>query len=101
MLISEFDFPTYTEAGQALDLQRYDLLKTSYYQTYLTELLTTIHLDHGNMLGMLACCFIETNVFGSFIPHDGLQTLNLTTQERTYSRSMCEHVNFFRGHVWE
>lgn len=100
VLMSELGFQTFGETGQALDLQRYDLLKTSYYLVYLTELLKVIHRDHVNIIGALAWSFIESNEFGSLVPHHGLLTLNHTTQERTYRRSMFDYVNF-RSHVWK
>lgn len=99
VLISEYGFPVMGEDLKPISEQRSDLLRTVYYQTYLTEVLRAINEDGVNVIGALAWCFIETNEFGSFEPHYGLQTLNHTTFERTYKRSAFDYVDFFQKHV--
>lgn len=98
VLIAEFGFPSYGDNLQTLDVQRYDLLRTSYYQAYLTKVLESINLDGVNIIGALAWSFLETNEFGTFDSHYGLQTVNHTTFQRTYKRSAFDYVNFFKSH---
>jgi len=98
VLIAEFGFPSYGDEDQILDVQRYDLLRTSYYQAYMTEVLKSIHLDGINVIGTLTWSFLETNEFGTYDDHYGLQTVNRTSFERTYKRSAFDYVEFFHQH---
>ncbi|KIJ35890.1 glycoside hydrolase family 1 protein [Sphaerobolus stellatus SS14] len=98
VLIAEFGFPSYGDEAQILDVQRYDLLRTNYYQAYMTEVLKSIHLDEVNVIGTLSWCFLETNEFGTYDDHYGLQTVNRTSFDRTYKRSAFDYVEFFHQH---
>ncbi|MCJ1314657.1 hypothetical protein MMC25_008339 [Agyrium rufum] len=88
ILVAEFGFPAIGDAYKALDGQRYDLEKTIYYQAFLTEMLKAMHEDGVNVVGALAWAYLETN-----------ETLNLTSLERTYKRSMFDYVDFFHQHA--
>ncbi|KAJ5819203.1 beta-glucosidase [Penicillium riverlandense] len=99
VLVAEYGFPATGDTLRALDAQRYDLERTIYYQAFLTEVLRAVHEDGVNVIGALAWSFIETNEFGTFDSHYGLQTLNHTTFERTYKRSAFDYVDFFHDHV--
>lgn len=99
ILVSEFGFPKFGEYFEALDAQRYDLERSLYYQAFLTEVLKAVNVDDVNVIGALAWSFVDTNEFGSFQDHYGLQTLNHSTLVRTYKRSAFDYVDFFHGHV--
>jgi beta-glucosidase/6-phospho-beta-glucosidase/beta-galactosidase len=99
VLIAEYGFPTAGDNLKVLDAQRYDMERTIYYQAFLTEVLRAVNDDGVNIIGALAWSFIETNEFGTFDSHYGLQTVNHTTFERTYKRSAFDYVDFFHQHV--
>lgn len=99
VLIAEYGFPTLGDNLKVLDAQRYDMERTIYYQAFLTEVLRAVNEDGVNIIGALAWSFIETNEFGTFDSHYGLQTVNHTTFERTYKRSAFDYVDFFHQHV--
>jgi beta-glucosidase/6-phospho-beta-glucosidase/beta-galactosidase len=99
VLVSEYGFPKFGEQLEDLDAQRYDLERSIYYQAFLTEVLRAVNEDGVNVMGALAWSFVETNEFGTFDDHYGLQTLNHTTFERTYKRSAFDYVDFFHQHV--
>jgi beta-glucosidase/6-phospho-beta-glucosidase/beta-galactosidase len=99
VLISEYGFPKFGEYLEPLDAQRYDMERSIYFQAFLTEVLRAVHEDGVNVIGALAWSFIETNEFGTFDDHYGLQTVNHTTFERTYKRSAFDYVDFFHQHV--
>ena len=62
-------------------------------------MLKVVHWHGVNVVGALAWSFIETNEFGTFESHYGLQTVNHTSFERAYKRSMFDYVDFFHRHV--
>ena len=99
VLISEFGFPKFGEQLEDLDAQRYDLERSSYYRAFLTEVLRAVNEDGVNVIGALAWSFVETNEFGTFDDHYGLQTMNHTSFERTFKRSAFDYVDFFHEHV--
>lgn len=99
ILVSEFGFPKFGEYLEALDAQRYDLERSLYYQAFLTEVLKAVNEDGVNVIGALAWSFVDTNEFGTFQDHYGLQTVNHSTLERTYKRSAFDYVDFFHQHV--
>ena len=99
VLVSEYGFPKFGEYLEPIDAQRYDLERSIYYRAFLTEVLRAVNEDGVNVMGALAWSFIETNEFGTFDDHYGLQTLNHTTFERTYKRSAFDYVDFFHQHV--
>jgi beta-glucosidase/6-phospho-beta-glucosidase/beta-galactosidase len=99
ILVSEFGFPKFGEYLEALDAQRYDLERSLYYQAFLTEVLKAVNEDGVNVIGALAWSFVDTNEFGTFQDHYGLQTVNHSTLERTYKRSAFDYVDFFHQHL--
>jgi beta-glucosidase/6-phospho-beta-glucosidase/beta-galactosidase len=99
VLIAEYGFPKFGEYLEPLDAQRYDLERSLYYQLFLTEVLRAVNEDKVNVIGALAWSFIETNEFGTFDAHYGLQTVNHTTFKRTYKRSIFDYVDFFHKHT--
>ncbi|KAK3935345.1 beta-glucosidase [Diplogelasinospora grovesii] len=99
ILVAEFGFPAMGDTYKDLDGQRYDLERTCYYQAFLNEVLKAVHEDGVRVVGTLAWSFIDTNEFGTFEARFGLQTVNHTTFERTYKRSVFDYVDFFHQHV--
>lgn len=99
ILVAEYGFPSVGDTLRSLDQQRYDLERTVNYQAFLAETLKAIHEDGVNVIGALAWSVMDTNEFGTFDSHFGLQTVNHTTFERTYKRSLFDYVDFFHQHV--
>jgi hypothetical protein len=84
---------------EGLPQQRYDLERSIYYQAFLTEVLKAVNVDKVHVLGTLAWSFVDTNEFGSFSDHYGLQFMNHTSLERSFRRSIFDYVDFFHSHV--
>lgn len=77
-----------------LDDIRWDLYRTEYYLSYLTEVLHAIWEDNVNVLGVLMWSFLDNWEFGTYSHHFGLQHVNSTTLQRTYKRSFFDVVDF-------
>jgi beta-glucosidase/6-phospho-beta-glucosidase/beta-galactosidase len=99
VLIAKFGFPKAGEYSEELDEQRYDLERLLYYRAVLAEVLRAVNQDGVNVMGALAWSFVQTNEFGTFDDHYGLQTVNRTTFERAYKRSAFDYMDFFHEHV--
>lgn len=99
IMITEFGFPVWAEAEASLDSQRNDLIRSLYYESYLTEILNCIHEDGIKINGALAWSMLDNWEFGSFDQHFGIQAVNPKTMERTYKRSFFDFINFFHSHM--
>ncbi|KAL3462786.1 glycoside hydrolase superfamily [Aspergillus heterothallicus] len=93
ILITEF---VANEKLKALDQQRFDLERSLYYYNFLTETINAIREDGVKVIGALAWSFVDINEFGDYAQQFGLQTVNRTTFERTYKRSLFDFVDFFQ-----
>ncbi|KIM94751.1 glycoside hydrolase family 1 protein [Oidiodendron maius Zn] len=99
IMVTEFGFPVLDEAGMSsLDDQRYDLSRSLYYESYLTEILNCIHEDGINIIGAIGWSALDNWEFGTFDQRFGMQTVDRDTMERTYKRSFFDFVNFFHSH---
>ncbi|KAJ5808778.1 beta-glucosidase 1A [Penicillium riverlandense] len=98
IMMTEFGFPVSLERDLTLDMQRNDLPRSLYYESYLTEMLNLIHEDGVNMIGAIAWTMLDNWEWGSFDPHFGMQAVNRTTMERTYKRSFFDYVEYFHAH---
>jgi beta-glucosidase/6-phospho-beta-glucosidase/beta-galactosidase len=101
IMVSEFGLPVYGESSLGNDLQRYDLVRTLYYQDFLAETLKAVYEDGVNVIGALAWSFADNNEFGSYDNQYGLQTVNRTNGllTRSFKRSFFDYVDFFKTHI--
>jgi beta-glucosidase/6-phospho-beta-glucosidase/beta-galactosidase len=101
ILISEFGFNPFADSLKTVDMQRYDLERTMYYQGFLHETLKAIHEDKIKVIGALAWSFVDNNEFGHFSEQYGMQAVNRTDGKftRNYKRSMFDYIDFFHSHV--
>ena len=101
IMITEFGFNIRAEYGQTLDVQRFDLERSLYFQQNLREVIRAIYEDGINVIGALAWSFVDNNEFGSYEEQYGLQTVNRTSGnfERHYKRSLFDFVDFFHSFV--
>jgi beta-glucosidase/6-phospho-beta-glucosidase/beta-galactosidase len=101
IFVTEFGFNPYHESQKNADLQRYDLERSMYYDSFLKEILKAIHEDGINVVGALAWSFVDNNEWGSYAEQYGLQTVNRTSGrfERRYKRSFFDFVEFFHRYM--
>jgi beta-glucosidase/6-phospho-beta-glucosidase/beta-galactosidase len=99
LVYTEFGFPVFAEAEKDLAAQRYDTPRSNYYLSVMSELLAAIWEDGIDLRGAFAWSFLDNWEFGSYEEHYGLQTVNRTTQERTYKRSFFDFIEFFQARV--
>ena len=60
----------------------------------MTEVLKSIWEDNVEVAGAFAWSFADNWEFGDYDAHFGLQTVNRTTQERRYKKSLFDLVDF-------
>ena len=94
IIVSEFGFPVWDEADKALPDQLFDTPRSTYYLSFMSEILKSIWEDNVNVLGALAWSFADNWEFGDYNAHFGLQTVNRTTQVRNYKKSFFDLVDF-------
>jgi beta-glucosidase/6-phospho-beta-glucosidase/beta-galactosidase len=94
IIVSEFGFPVWDEADKALPDQLFDTPRSTYYLSFMSEILKSIWEDHVHVLGALAWSFADNWEFGDYSAHFGLQTVNRTTQVRNYKKSFFDLVDF-------
>jgi beta-glucosidase/6-phospho-beta-glucosidase/beta-galactosidase len=98
IMVTEFGFPVWMEAGAPLASQQNDLPRSLYYEAYLTEILNCIHEDGVTIIGAIGWSMLDNWEFGTYDQHFGMQVVNRTTLERTYKRSFFDFINFFHLH---
>ncbi|KAF4121476.1 Beta-glucosidase/6-phospho-beta-glucosidase/beta-galactosidase [Geosmithia morbida] len=94
VMITEFGYPVYAEADKELSDQLYDLPRSYYYLSFMSEVLKAIWEDGVNVIGAYAWSFADNWEFGDYDQHFGIQTVNRTTQERHYKKSFFDFVDF-------
>ncbi|KAK9243108.1 glycoside hydrolase superfamily [Lipomyces tetrasporus] len=94
ILISEFGFPVFGEADKELPDQLFDTPRSTYYLSYMSEMLKSVYNDDVNVMGALAWSFMDNWEFGDYRAQFGLQFVNRTTQERKYKKSFFDLVDF-------
>lgn len=99
IVISEFGFPEVSESTKGLAAQRFDQSRSEYYMTYLSEMLKTMYEDGVHVIGALAWAYVDNWEFGTWTTPFGMQTLNRTSQQRTYKKSFFDYVNFFEARM--
>ncbi|KAI0968517.1 glycoside hydrolase [Xylaria arbuscula] len=94
VFVSEFGFPVFNEADKELPDQLFDTPRSTYYLSFLSEILKSIHEDGVHVMGALAWSWLDNWEFGTYEAHFGLQVLNRTTQQRFYKKSFFDVVDF-------
>ncbi|KAI0909422.1 glycoside hydrolase [Ustulina deusta] len=94
VFVTEFGFPVFSEADKALPDQLFDTPRSTYYLSFLSEILRSIHEDGVHVMGALAWSWVDNWEFGDYTQQFGLQVLNRTTQERVYKKSFFDLVDF-------
>jgi beta-glucosidase/6-phospho-beta-glucosidase/beta-galactosidase len=97
IILSEFGFPVWDEADKALPDQLFDSPRSTYYLSYMSEVLKSIWEDHVHVLGALIWSFADNWEFGDYDAHFGVQTVNRTTQVRNYKKSFFDIVDFYQS----
>ncbi|OKP05890.1 Beta-glucosidase 34 [Penicillium subrubescens] len=96
ILVSEFGFPLWKESEKELSDQRYDSTRSTYYLSYMSEILRAIHEDGVHVMGALAWSFIDNWEFGQ--PSQfGIQGVDPKSQERFYKKSFFDLVDFVKA----
>lgn len=95
LVYMEFGFPVFGEVEKDLDAQRYDVPRSNYYLSTMSELLAAIWEDGIDLRSAFAWSFLDNWEFGTFQQLYGMQAVNRTTQERTYKRSFFDYMDFF------
>jgi len=94
VVLSEFGYPVYGEAGRALPDQLFDSPRSEYYLSYMSEVLRAIWEDHVHVLGAVAWSFADNWEFGSYEQQFGLQVVERPSQVRRYKKSFFDLVDF-------
>lgn len=95
--ITEFGFPVWDEANQPLRDQLYDLPRSIYLLSYLSEILRAIWEDGVEVTGAYLWSYADNWEFGDYDAHFGVQTVNRTTQERNFKKSFFDAVDFVKA----
>lgn len=95
VVITEFGFPVYGEAGKAAEADRlFDQPRSDYYRSFLGEVLKAVWEDGVRVDGAFAWSFADNWEFGDYDQRFGLQTVNRTTMERRYKKSFFDLVDY-------
>ncbi|OAQ59629.1 beta-glucosidase [Pochonia chlamydosporia 170] len=95
--LTEFGFPVFAEGEKELTDQLFDTPRTTYYLSYLSELLKAIWEDGVDVVGAFAWSFADNWEWGDYKAQFGLQTVNRTTQQRHYKKSFFDLVDFMKS----
>ncbi|CAG7959230.1 unnamed protein product [Penicillium olsonii] len=94
VFVSEFGLPVFGEAAKDLPDQRFDTPRSSYYLSFMSEILKAIHKDGVHVMGALAWSWVDNWEFGDNTQQFGMQVVNKTTQQRFYKKSFFDVVDF-------
>lgn len=97
VLVSEFGFPVFDEADKDLPSQLFDSPRSTYYLSFMSEVLKSIYEDGVHVMGAVAWSFMDNWEFGDYEAHFGIQAVNRTTQERFYKKSFFDLVDFVKA----
>ena len=75
-----------------------DLSHSTFYVSFLNEILKAINEDGVKMAGAIGWAFVDNWEWGSYTPRYGVQAYNSTTLERSYKRSIFDFVDFVMAH---
>lgn len=94
VFVAEFGFPVFGEADKGLPDQIFDTPRSTYYLSFMSEILKSIHEDGVHVMGALAWSWVDNWEFGDNSQQFGMQAVNHTTQERFYKKSFFDLVDF-------
>ncbi|RYP43110.1 hypothetical protein DL768_010098 [Monosporascus sp. mg162] len=97
VVLSEFGFPVFAEADRNLPDQLFDTPRSTYYLSFMSEVLKAIWEDGVEVIGAYAWSYADNWEFGDYDSHFGIQTVNRTTQERRYKKSFFDLVDFMKA----
>ena len=86
----------YLESEREISDQKFDSPRSSYYLSFMSEILRAIHEDGVHVMGALAWSFIDNWEFGQ-PSHFGIQGVHSGTQERFYKKSFFDLVDFVKA----
>ncbi|RYP24373.1 hypothetical protein DL765_000637 [Monosporascus sp. GIB2] len=95
--LTEFGFPVFGEADKNLPDQLFDSPRSTYYLSFMSEVLKAIWEDGVEVIGAYAWSYTDNWEFGDYDQHFGIQTVNRTTQERRYKKSFFDLVDFMKA----
>lgn len=95
-MVTEFGFPTYGAANKTLEYQRENLPQSIFYEGFLNEMYKSIHEDGVHIIGAIGWSYVDHWKWGSYDTRFGVQTVNETTQVKTYKSSIFHYVDWFR-----
>ncbi|KAL7921901.1 glycoside hydrolase family 1 protein [Trichoderma austrokoningii] len=81
IIVTEFGFPIENEATLPLTQQLFDSPRSQYYLSFMSEILKSIWEDGVQVIGVIAWSF----------------TVDRTTQERRYKKSLFDFVDFIQA----
>ncbi|KAJ0426814.1 glycoside hydrolase superfamily [Aspergillus carlsbadensis] len=94
VMITEFGLAISNTSDSQLDDTRFDIQRSEYFLSYLTEVLKSIWEDGVNVMGALMWTWVDNWEWGTYAHAFGLQHVNWTTQQRTYRRSFFDVMDF-------
>ncbi|RYO93706.1 hypothetical protein DL766_004756 [Monosporascus sp. MC13-8B] len=97
VVLAEFGFPVFREADKDLPDQLFDSPRSTYYLSFMSEVLKAIWEDGVEVIGAYAWSYTDNWEFGDYDAHFGIQTVNRTTQERRYKKSFFDLVDFMKA----
>ncbi|OKL56111.1 hypothetical protein UA08_08680 [Talaromyces atroroseus] len=95
----QFGFSNPGDSEKDLDDARLDVASSLFITNVLTELLESIWEDGCNIIGAFVWTLTDDWEFGTYEGRYGLQTVNRTTQERSYKRSFFDYVDFVKSRL--
>lgn len=98
-MVTEFGFPTWDEADMSVDILQSDIMHSTYYYSYLREMLKSINEDGINLIGAIGWSFVDNWEWGEYNDRYGVQAFNRSTLERVYKRSIFDYVDYIQSHI--
>lgn len=98
LMITEFGWTPFYASSMTVDQEQADLSQTIFFQSFLNELLKSIHEDSVKIIGVLGWAFVSNWEWGEYDDHFGVQYFNNVTLERSYKRTIFDFVDFLTGH---
>lgn len=98
IMVTEFGFAEPFESKfTSLETILWDLRRADYYQSYLDNILASIHYDSVNVTGAFGWAIFDNfEWFEGLGPRFGLQYVNYTDLTRTPKASMFQFTNWFK-----
>ena len=98
IMLNEFGFPTFDESSMSLSQAQAELSQSTFYVSFLNEMLKAINEDGVTVAGAIGWAFVDNWEWGEYDARYGVQAYNSTTLERSYKRSIFDFVDFIVAH---